>query len=174
MAVSIWGDSHEATQVEAGAEGADRARRAERPIGELCAEHEMSQAKNYQWRDQFLADAAKAFEPARYVDGLVINQKRVDGLMKAADLLVRPNPKPRARRKADTKKPKPSRPNEWWGIDMTKVMIEGFGWVYLVIVLDWHTRKVVGHHAGAAGARLALAAGFEPGREPPVPGRHRG
>ena len=31
---------------------------------------------------------------------------------------------------------------------MTKVMIEGFGWIYLVVVLDWHTEKVVGHYAG--------------------------
>jgi transposase-like protein len=35
-----------------------------RPIGDLCAEHEISQAQYYQWRDQFLANAAKAFEPA--------------------------------------------------------------------------------------------------------------
>jgi transposase InsO family protein len=34
------------------------------------------------------------------------------------------------------------------GIDMTKVMIEGFGWVYLVVVLDWYSKKVVGHYAG--------------------------
>jgi putative transposase len=84
----------------------------------------------------------------RYVDGLFVNQKRVYGVTKAADLLVRSNPKLRARRKADTTKPRPARPNEWWGIDMTKVMIEGFGWVYLVVVLDWHTKKVVGHYAG--------------------------
>jgi transposase-like protein len=31
-----------------------------RPIGELCAEHEISQGQYYQWRDQFLANAAKA------------------------------------------------------------------------------------------------------------------
>jgi putative transposase len=84
----------------------------------------------------------------RYVDRLTVNQKRVYGVMKAGDLLVKPNPKLRARRKADTKKPKPTWPNEWWGIDMTKVMIEDFGWIYLVIVLDWHTKKVVGHYAG--------------------------
>jgi len=84
----------------------------------------------------------------RYVDRLTVNQKRVYGVMKANDLLVKPNLKLRARRKADTRKPRPSRPNEWWGIDMTKVMIEGFGWIYLVIVLDWHTKKVVGHYAG--------------------------
>ena len=52
------------------------------------------------------------------------------------------------RRKAGTQKPRPDRPNQWWGIDMTKVMIDGFGWVYLVVVLDWHTKKVVGHYAG--------------------------
>ena len=84
----------------------------------------------------------------RYVDGLVVNQKRVYNVMKVADLLVKPNLKLRARRKVDTKKPRPTRPNEWWGIDMTKVMIEGFGWVYLVVVLDWHSKKVVGHYAG--------------------------
>jgi len=84
----------------------------------------------------------------RYVDGLIVNQKRVYGVMKAADLLVKPNLKLRARRKADTTKPRRTRPNQWWGIDMTKVMIDGFGWVYLVVVLDWHTKKVVGHYAG--------------------------
>ena len=84
----------------------------------------------------------------RYVDGLIANQKRVYGVMKAADLLVQPNLKLRARRKAATTKPRPTRPNQWWGIDMTKVMIEGFGWIYLVVVLDWHTKKVVGHYAG--------------------------
>jgi len=84
----------------------------------------------------------------RYVDGLVVNQKRVYSVMKATGLLVRPNLKLRARRKPDTRKPRPIRPNEWWGIDMTKVMIEGFGWVYLVVVLDWHSKKVVGHYAG--------------------------
>jgi hypothetical protein len=46
-------------------------------------------------------------------------------VMKAAGLLVRPNLKLRAKRKAGTKKPRPTRPNEWWGVDMTKVMIEG-------------------------------------------------
>ena len=35
-----------------------------RPIGELCAEHEISQGQYYQWRDQFLANASRAFEPA--------------------------------------------------------------------------------------------------------------
>lgn len=33
-----------------------------KPIAELCSEHQISQAQYYQWRDQFLANASKAFE----------------------------------------------------------------------------------------------------------------
>jgi transposase-like protein len=32
-------------------------------VREICAEHQISQSLYYQWRDQFLANAAKAFEP---------------------------------------------------------------------------------------------------------------
>ncbi len=35
-----------------------------RPIGDRCAEHEISQAQYDQWRDQLLANAANAFAPA--------------------------------------------------------------------------------------------------------------
>lgn len=83
-----------------------------------------------------------------YVDGLKISKHRVERLMRQHNLQVKKNMKLKAIRRADTKKPKPTKPNQWWGIDMTKVMIEGFGWVYVVIVIDWHTKKVVGHYAG--------------------------
>jgi hypothetical protein len=63
----------------------------------------------------------------------------------------------RSKGRADTTKPRPTRPNQWWGTDMTKVMIDSFGWVYLVVVLGWHSKKVVAHHAGPAGAGVALA-----------------
>jgi putative transposase len=53
-------------------------------------------------------------------ESLVVNQKRVYGLMKAADLLVKPNSKLRAKRKADTRKPRPTRPNEWWASTRTR------------------------------------------------------
>ena len=33
-----------------------------KPVAELCAEHQISQAQYYQWRDQFLTHAPKAFE----------------------------------------------------------------------------------------------------------------
>jgi transposase-like protein len=33
-----------------------------KPVVEVCSEHQISQSQYYQWRDQFLAHAAKAFE----------------------------------------------------------------------------------------------------------------
>jgi transposase-like protein len=33
-----------------------------KPVAEICTEHQLSQSQYYQWRDQFLANAAKAFE----------------------------------------------------------------------------------------------------------------
>jgi transposase-like protein len=33
-----------------------------KPVAELCTEHQISQAQYYQWRDQFLSHAPKAFE----------------------------------------------------------------------------------------------------------------
>jgi transposase-like protein len=35
-----------------------------KPLADLCAEHQISQAQYYQWRDQFLANAHTAFEIA--------------------------------------------------------------------------------------------------------------
>jgi putative transposase len=54
----------------------------------------------------------------------------------------------KAKRTPTRSKLRPTRPNEWWGIDMTKVLVEGFGWVYIVIVLDRYTKKIVGFQAG--------------------------
>jgi putative transposase len=68
--------------------------------------------------------------------------------MREHQLLVPSNLRLKARRTPTASKPKPTRPNEWWGIDMTKVLVSGFGWVYVVVVLDWYTKKIVGYHAG--------------------------
>jgi putative transposase len=84
----------------------------------------------------------------KYVDGLEINKKRVLRLMQKHDLLVKGNIKLKATRTPVRDKPRPDRPNQWWGIDMTKVMVNGFGWMYVVVVLDWYTKKIVGYYAG--------------------------
>lgn len=54
----------------------------------------------------------------------------------------------KAKRTPTRSKPRPIRPNQWWGIDMTKFIVDKLGWVYLVVVLDWYTRKIVGYHIG--------------------------
>jgi putative transposase len=84
----------------------------------------------------------------RFVEQLPVNKKRIWRLMREHHLLVPPNLRLKAKRTPTRSKPKPTRPNEWWGIDMTKVLVEGVGWVYLVIVLDWYTKTIVGYHAG--------------------------
>lgn len=83
----------------------------------------------------------------KYRLGHQVNKKRIYRIMKEHDLLVKPNLKLKARRdnQNNRSKPRASRPNQFWGIDMTKVMIESFGWLYLVIVLDWYTKKIVGY-----------------------------
>ena len=45
-------------------------------------------------------------------------------------------------------KPKAEKPNQFWGIDMTKTWVQGYGWVYIVLVIDWYTKQIVGHFAG--------------------------
>ena len=82
----------------------------------------------------------------RYKNGLVINLKRVARVMRQHGLAVR-RPELRAKRTPSGAKPRPSRPCQWWGIDMTKLMTAG-GWVYVVLVVDWYSKKIVGHHAG--------------------------
>lgn len=57
--------------------------------------------------------------------------------MKHHGLQEKKNRKLKALRRAHTKKPKPIHPHQWWGIDMTKVMSEGFGWLYGVIGIEW-------------------------------------
>jgi hypothetical protein len=80
----------------------------------------------------------------RFIEHLSVNKKRIWRLMRGHHLVVRPNPKLKAKRSTSGSKPRPTRPHEWWGIDMTTVLVEGFGWVSSVVVLEWSTTKIVG------------------------------
>jgi transposase InsO family protein len=84
----------------------------------------------------------------KYIDGLAVNKKRIFRLMQKHQLLVKGRAHLRALRTQLSSKPRPTKPWQWWGIDMSKVMIEGFGWIYLVVVLDWYSKKIVGYCAG--------------------------
>jgi len=63
-------------------------------------------------------------------------------------LLVPPNLKLKAKRTPMRSKPRPTKPDEWWGIDITKVLVQGFGWIHIVVGLDWYTKTIVGYAAG--------------------------
>jgi putative transposase len=84
----------------------------------------------------------------RFVENRAVNRKRILRLMREHHLLVPPHLRLKAKRTPMGSKPRPTKPNEWWGIDMTKVLVQEVGWVYIVIVLDWCTKAVVGYHAG--------------------------
>ncbi len=66
--------------------------------------------------------------------------------MKENNLIVPKNYKLRAVR---TMKPKPqaNRINQYWGIDMTKILTAR-GWAYITVVLDWYTKEPCGWHIG--------------------------
>ena len=59
------------------------------PVSTLCTEHQISQAQYYDWRDQFLAHASKAFEVHQQADQ-VARLERENGRLKrvVADLTL--------------------------------------------------------------------------------------
>ena len=81
----------------------------------------------------------------KYREGLQVNQKRIYRLMKENQFLVKKNQKLRACRTPFKSKPRANQPNQIWGTDMTKIMVSSWGWVYLHVVLDWYTKKIVGY-----------------------------
>ena len=66
--------------------------------------------------------------------------------MKENKFLITKNTKLKAKRTSTRPKPRAKVPNQYWGTDMTKVKIQGWGWVYIHVVLDWYTKEVIGHY----------------------------
>ena len=97
-----------------------------------------------------------------YVDQMNVNKKRIYNLMKQNNLLVSKETRLRAKRSSLKPKPKAKKPNEIWGIDMSKVKTE-IGWVYVVIVLDWYSKKIVGKQVGLASKTEDWLAALEEG-----------
>ena len=73
----------------------------------------------------------------RCVEPLPVTRQRMWRLMREHPLFVPPHLRLQATRTPSPSQPKPLRPHEWWGLDMTKVLVPGLGWGYIVIVLDW-------------------------------------
>lgn len=78
------------------------------------------------------------------VEKHLVNRKKIYRLMKENNILV-PQRIHKAKRTPQKTKPQATKPRQYWGIDMTKFMVTFAGWVYLVIVLDWFTKKIVGY-----------------------------
>ena len=112
------------------------------------------------------------------LDGFLVNRKRVARLMRLHDLSVRPSK--RLVRTTDSshvqpiypnlvKDRTPGGPNELWVADITYVGIRA-GFVYLAVILDAWSRRVVGYALGRTlEVRLSLAAlnGAIDNRKPP-------
>jgi putative transposase len=84
----------------------------------------------------------------RLVDQLAVNQKRSLRRRREQHLLIRPTPRLKATRTPTWRAPKPTQPQEWWGIDMTTALGQGVGWVSRVVGRAWYTKAIVGHYAG--------------------------
>jgi putative transposase len=78
-----------------------------------------------------------------YREKVLVNEKRVRRIMREYDLMVSRSIH-KAKRTPSRSKPRASKPRQFWGIDATKFIVNSLGWVYLVIVLDWYTKKAVG------------------------------
>lgn len=81
----------------------------------------------------------------KYRQGMTVNRKRIYRLMKEQNLIVTPDVRLRARRGATRPKPHAEYPNHFWGIDMTKIRMATWGWLYLTIVLDWYSKEIIGY-----------------------------
>lgn len=79
--------------------------------------------------------------------GLIVNRKRVRRIMRLHGLSV-PVKRYKAKRAESRSKPRPTQLNQWWGTDMTKFHIQHTGWLYLVLVIDWYTKRVLGYALG--------------------------
>lgn len=101
-----------------------------------------------------------------------MNKKRIYRLMREADLLVKKRPKPATR--TPRSKPKATRPKQYWGIDMTKFLVPSVGWVFLVIVLDWYTKKIVGYDISLRSRRQEWEAALDRALQAEFPDGVRG
>ena len=102
-----------------------------------------------------------------HADGILVNRKRVSRLMRLHGLQVRPRRRYVATTDSDHDGPifpnlandmAPDRPDQLWVADITYIAI-ATGFVYLAVILDAWSRRVVGYALGrTVEARLTVAA----------------
>ena len=73
----------------------------------------------------------------KYRMNYLIGINRVYRVMREHNILVTKAQRLLAKRGSIRHKPQATRLNQYWCTDMTKIKIGTFGWLYLVVVLDW-------------------------------------
>jgi len=68
--------------------------------------------------------------------------------MKKQNLLVTSDVRNKTKRSPIRPKPHAEYPNHYWGIDIIKIKMAGWGWLYLTVVLDWYTKEIIGYNLG--------------------------
>lgn len=83
--------------------------------------------------------------------GFRVNRKRIQRYMRDMGInVIYPGPNLSKRNRAQYVYPyllrnvTPAYPNHVWGIDITYCAMQG-RWMYLVVIIDWYSRKIVGH-----------------------------
>ena len=80
----------------------------------------------------------------KYRLDIPVGKNRIYRILKENRLLAMNRRKLKALRSSRYSKPSTDTPNELWGIDMTRVKVDSWGWLYLVVVKDWGSKKIVG------------------------------
>jgi transposase InsO family protein len=118
-------------------------------------------------QEEFPAYGYRRITAQLRAEGVVVNRKRVARLMRLHGMQVRPRRRYRATTDSDHDSPifpnlakdmTPEGPDQLWVADITYVAI-ATGFVYLAVILDAWSRRVVGYALGRTiEARLTLAA----------------
>jgi hypothetical protein len=80
----------------------------------------------------------------RFIEPWPRTKKRIWRRMREHHLVVPPHLKLTAKRPPTGSKARPAKPTAGWGLDMTKGMVEGCGWIDIVVVRAWYTQAMVG------------------------------
>lgn len=106
---------------------------------DLCLIKEINRIK----QDHPLWGYRRVWAYLRYREQRVVGKNRIYRIMKENNLLVTKNLRLKAKRGELRPKPQADYLNQFWGMDMTKILFPN-GWGYLHVVKDWYSKEIVG------------------------------
>ena len=57
--------------------------------------------------------------------------------------------------------PKPQKPNQVWEMDMTKTYLNGYGWLYIMAIIDRYDRYIVGYEVSSRARTIEWLSAFD-------------